>query len=124
MTGQYIVFFRLPGLAMHGIVCLLNFSRTQQVDTKLANHLVHNSFHLHNIPDDKCSCIPSTLEKLATPLMGMISDQICTPLSSTAINKMGNVGSTYTFFPSIFITSVHPPTPHLFFSVGASAMTQ
>ena len=64
------------------------------------------------------------VEKLATPLMGMISDQICTPLSSIAINKMGNVGSTYTIFPSIFITSVHPLTPHLFFSVGASAMTQ
>ena len=28
MTCQYIVFFGLPGLAMHGIVCLLNFSRT------------------------------------------------------------------------------------------------
>ena len=28
MTGQYIVFFGLPGLAMHGIVCLRNFSRT------------------------------------------------------------------------------------------------
>ena len=58
MTGQYIVFFGLPGLAMHGIVCLLIFSRTWQVDTKPANpYLAHNSFHLHNIPDDKCSCI-------------------------------------------------------------------
>ena len=57
MKGQYIVFFGLPGLAMHGIVCLLNFLGPSKSIQSLLTHLVHNSFHLHNIPDDKCSCI-------------------------------------------------------------------
>ena len=37
-------------------VYLISLGPSKSIQS-LITHLVHNSFHLHNIPDDKCSCI-------------------------------------------------------------------
>ena len=37
-------------------VYLISLGPSKSIQS-LLTHLAHNSFHLHNIPDDKCSCI-------------------------------------------------------------------
>ena len=37
-------------------VYLISLGPSKSIQS-LITHLAHNSFHLHNIPDDKCSCI-------------------------------------------------------------------
>ena len=37
---------------------------------------------------------------------------------------MGNVWSSYTSFPSMFKTNVHPPSPHVSLLIGATVMLQ